>query len=64
MHPDVGLVDRNIGQVEDYDDPNEVLRNFDPVRNVFWFRGETFELSPLISALRDLQAMAQERRAW
>jgi hypothetical protein len=58
----LNVVDMNLGPAESMvrgAHPSALLRNFDPEANVVTFRGETFELTPLIRALQEIRSRAE-----
>ena len=64
-HPNEGGVDAHIGHPDEYGEYGRyLLRCFDPEEQKFWFRGEPFALQPWVEALRDIRALAQERRLY
>jgi hypothetical protein len=64
-HPHEGGVDAHVGHPDDYGESGRyLLRCFDPEEQQFWFRGKPFPLRPWVEALRDIRALAQERRVY
>jgi hypothetical protein len=60
-----GSADRYFGRPEDFGDyAHHALRGFDPQKQQFWFRGRPFPLRPWVEALRDVHAVAQEKRLY
>jgi hypothetical protein len=60
-----GDIDAHIGHPDEYGEyGRQLLRCFDPEAQQFWIRGTAFPLEPWIEALRDVRALAQERRLY
>jgi hypothetical protein len=63
--PAGGSVERFIGRPSDYGEyAHHTLRGFDPDEQQFWFRGKPFPLRPWIALLRNVLALAQEKRPY
>jgi hypothetical protein len=64
-HPDDAGVGDHIGHPDDFGEYGRfLLRCFDPKEQQFWLRGKPFALRPWVEALRDIRALAQERRLY
>ena len=55
------LMDSNFFQLKDLDgyDPEDILRNFDPVSWTLYFMGDILEVKPLVQAVLDLRGNLQ-----